>query len=120
MRQTMMHSNTRVNAAIRRCIIFLFGLTTLLLIPSQGEAQTVLNRARLGNNIEDITFVKTGPLANQIIMMDGYEVFALPVDKAKHSGGGGHNNDDNDDNDNTESHRFEKPPFQTRPVRHDW
>lgn len=102
----MIKSTTRFEVVIRSVFILLFSLTTLLLISSQAVAQTVLNRARLGNNIEDITFVKKGPLANNIIMMDGYEVFALPVEKEKHGGGGDHDNDDNhhnDDNDNDDS-----------------
>ena len=93
----MIKSTTRFDVVIRGAFILLFGLTALLLISSEGAAQTVLNHARLGNNIEDITFVNKGPLANQIVMLDGYEVFGLPVEEERHGGGGG---DDNDGNDN--------------------
>lgn len=95
----MIKNTPRFEVVIRSAFILLFGLTALLLISSQAAAQTVLNRARLGNNIEDITFVKKGPLANNIVMLDGYEVFALPVEKEKHGGGGDHGSNDNDDDD---------------------
>jgi len=100
----MIKSTPRFDVVIRSTFILLFSLTGLLLIASEGAAQTVLNRARLGNNIEDITFVKKGPLANNIVMLDGYEVFALPVEKEKHGGGGGDGDDDNDGNNHGNDH----------------
>lgn len=97
----MLKNTTRFDVVIRSAFILLFSLTTLFLISSLGAAQTVLNRARLGNNVEDITFVKKGPLANQIVMLDGYEVFSLPIEEAGHGGGG---DDDNDGNGHGNDH----------------
>jgi len=98
----MIRNSTRFEVVIRSAFILLFSLTTLLLIGSAGVAQTALNHARLGNNIEDITFVNKGPLANHIVMLDGYEVFRLPVEEERRAGG----RDDNDGNDhgNDEGH----------------
>ena len=45
---------------------------------------TVLNRARLGNGIEDITYVNSGPLAGNLVWIDGLEIKAAPL-KAKRS-----------------------------------
>lgn len=62
----------------------LLSLAWLVLLGPEGAAQTVLSRARLGNNVEDMTYVNAGPLANHIITLDGYEVYGLP--------GAGHGN----------------------------
>lgn len=56
-------------------VVFLFGL---VVVAGMGEAQTVLERTRLGNNTEDMSFVGKGPLANHIVMMDGCDVMAFP------------------------------------------
>src|SRR6185312_730297 len=51
---------------------------------SLATAQTVERRARLGNNIEDITFISSGPLADSLAIANGYEIFVAPL----HPGGG--------------------------------
>ena len=62
----------------RRSTVILIAIVSLL--ASGGAlAQTVVSRARLGNNIEDITFISTGRLANNIAMMNGYELFVAPL-----------------------------------------
>ena len=40
---------------------------------------TVLQRAKPGNDIEDIDFVPNGPFANHIVMTAGYEVYGMPA-----------------------------------------
>src|ERR1051325_4092470 len=45
----------------------------------ETHAQTVITRARIGNNVEDITYVSKGALANHVVTLDGYEVFGLPA-----------------------------------------
>jgi hypothetical protein len=63
---------------IGRAALPLCALSAMLLMTTAARAQTVLSRARLGNNVEDITFVTKGPLANHVVTVDGYEVFGLP------------------------------------------
>lgn len=54
-------------------------LVLTLALPSATELRvTVLDRVRIGGYAEDITFVSTGPLANHIILVDGYDVYAIP------------------------------------------
>jgi hypothetical protein len=55
------------------------GAVAFLVWATVGDAQTLVRRARLGNNTEDITDVHTGPLANHIIIMDGVEAWAFPA-----------------------------------------
>ena len=45
------------------------------------NAQTIVNRARIGGYAEDITFVSSGPLKDQLVMTNGYELHS--VDMAK-------------------------------------
>jgi hypothetical protein len=59
--------------------LFLFILIALL--PLDATAQTVVSRARMGGYAEDITFVTSGVLKDQVAMMNGYELFAVPVKK---------------------------------------
>ena len=54
-------------------------LMCIALLAADVDAQTVVRRARLGNNTEDITFVNTGPLAKHIVIVDGVEVWAFPA-----------------------------------------
>lgn len=60
-------------------ILFLFGLMTLL--PFDAGAQTVVSRGRIGGYAEDITYVRSGALKDQIAMMNGYELYAVSLSK---------------------------------------
>jgi len=55
---------------------------TCVLVASLGaataDAQTVVQRARLGNNSEAITAIHQGPLAGDIAIMDGIDVRVIP------------------------------------------
>jgi len=58
----------------------LFGLCLFLAgTADTATAQTVVARARLGNNTEDIEFIHTGRYANHIAIIDGYDVLAVPA-----------------------------------------
>lgn len=59
--------------------LFLFGLMTLQ--PFDAGAQTVVSRARIGGYAEDITYVRSGALKDQIAMMNGYELYAVSLSK---------------------------------------
>jgi hypothetical protein len=50
-----------------------------LLVSAASPAQTVIRRARLGNMIEDITFISGGRLANHLAFMNGYELLVAPL-----------------------------------------
>lgn len=59
-------------------------LTTLVLLSLailEVNAQTVVNRARIGGYAEDITFVTSGALKGQLVMMNGYELYAVEMIK---------------------------------------
>ena len=59
-------------------------LTTLVLLTLamlEVNAQTVVNRARVGGYAEDITFVSSGALKGQLVMMNGYELYAVEIAK---------------------------------------
>ena len=55
--------------------------TIIGLLPFHGNAQTVVSRARLGGYAEDITYVTSGALKDQVVMMNGYELYAVPLAK---------------------------------------
>jgi hypothetical protein len=63
-------------------------LTTITLLTliamfaaSAANGQTIVNRARIGGYAEDITFVTSGPLKGQLVMMNGYELHSVEMDK---------------------------------------
>lgn len=56
-------------------------LLTLLMFPMDLSAQTVVSRARTGGYAEDITYVTSGPLKDQVVMTNGYELFATTIAK---------------------------------------
>lgn len=63
---------------VRRDVIAItIALSATLFAGSNGNAQTVLSRAQLGSYSEDIAFVASGPLKDKIVVMSGYEVFAI-------------------------------------------
>lgn len=59
----------------------LFLFTLLLLLPVSASAQTVVSRARIGGYAEDITFVTSGPLKDQVVMTNGYELHSVALGK---------------------------------------
>jgi len=44
-----------------------------------GGSVNVLQRAKLGNYIEDIDFIPSGPFANQIVLTAGLDVYGVPA-----------------------------------------
>ena len=63
---------------MRKSLSLAFAVTLVLAFASAtAHAQSVLFEKRLGNNTEDITAIHTGPLAGNIAIMDGSDVFAL-------------------------------------------
>lgn len=67
------------NALARAASALLLAAVALSIFSSETSAQTVLGRARLGNNVEDVTYVSKGALSNHVVTLDGYEVFGLPA-----------------------------------------
>ena len=59
----------------------LTALALLTLSTTFANAQTVVNRARIGGYAEDITFVSSGALKGQLVMMNGYELYAVEMAK---------------------------------------
>lgn len=59
------------------------GLLSLIAVVASvsANAQTVVNRARIGGYAEDITFVTSGPLKNELVMMNGYELHSVKIKK---------------------------------------
>jgi hypothetical protein len=66
----------------RMCTGVAVSLLVLLAFAAFASAQEVqvIQRARLGHHLEDMTFVDKGPLAGHIVIVDGYEVFAFPAE----------------------------------------
>ena len=62
-------------------LTFLFSLVSVLLAENNARAQTVVSRARTGGYAEDIASVASGPLKDQIVMINGFEVMAVSGDK---------------------------------------
>ena len=60
-----------------------FALLTLAasFTAADANAQTIVNRARIGGYAEDITFVSSGALKGQLVMMNGYELYAVEIAK---------------------------------------
>ena len=64
----------------------LIALITLALFATtlsitNADAQTVVSRARTGGYAEDITFVTSGTLKDQVVMTNGYELYAVSIAK---------------------------------------
>jgi hypothetical protein len=45
----------------------------------KGDPVTVLQRAKLGNYIEDVDFIPSGPFANHIVFTAGLDVYGVPA-----------------------------------------
>jgi hypothetical protein len=56
-------------------------LSFLLLTALASHAQTVVSRARIGGYTEDITFVSSGILKDNIVMLNGFEAYGAPIAK---------------------------------------
>jgi hypothetical protein len=57
------------------------GLVLILVASARiASAQTVLARARIGNNIEGMTFVGSGPLASSVVFVDGYQLRSVSAE----------------------------------------
>jgi hypothetical protein len=56
-------------------------IALLTLIGVGVNAQTVVNRARVGGYAEEITFVTSGALKGQLVMMNGYELYSVELAK---------------------------------------
>jgi hypothetical protein len=59
--------------------LLLFAVIALL--PLKASGQTVVSRARTGGYAEDIAFVTSGPLKNQVVMINGNELYSAMVGK---------------------------------------
>lgn len=69
---------------MRRSFVFVLIVVSLVFVfTSIISAQTVQYRARIGNYTEGIAYLPNGTYANYIAMLDGYEVWAMPVDGKK-------------------------------------
>lgn len=66
-------------------LALLLALVAAPSMTSTAHAQTVLSRTRIGGYSEDITYVTSGPLKDQLVFLDGYELYAVPDAKKKKS-----------------------------------
>lgn len=68
---------------ILRTSLTVIALLTLITTFSavDGSAQTIANRARIGGYAEDITFVSSGSLKDQLVMTNGYELHSVDMTK---------------------------------------
>src|SRR4051812_41638862 len=74
-----MKTKSCFDAVVRAAFAFTLAALALAFFSSKTSAQTVITRARIGNNVEDVTYVTKGAYANHIVTLDGYEVYALPA-----------------------------------------
>jgi len=75
-RWTMKHSPTWLCRGLR----VMLGITiagSCLLSTTPGMAQTVIDRMRLGNNVEDVTYITAEPFADHIAVLNGHEVYGV-------------------------------------------
>ena len=61
--------------------VLLSSFFVMLIAATDARPQTVVSRTRIGGYSEDITFVSRGRLKNQIVILDGFEVFAVENSK---------------------------------------
>ena len=59
-------------------ITLLIGILVSVFTPTSASAQTVVSRARIGGYAEDLTYVASGKLKDHIVMINGFEVMAVP------------------------------------------
>lgn len=65
----------------RRSLSLLLVIFCLFFIASPLYSQNVTFRTRVGNWPEGSVYVSTGPLAGNIVVLDAYDVFAIPLAK---------------------------------------
>jgi hypothetical protein len=63
---------------MRRSLVVILLLTLVLF--SSASAQTVVQRVRLGNSVEGMTYVNNGPLAKHIVIIDGETLYGVPAE----------------------------------------
>lgn len=63
-----------------RAIALAAAAVTALAFAAQASAATILRTARLGNAAEGATLITSGRHANEIAVLDGYDVLAVPVE----------------------------------------
>ena len=68
----------------RSVVCYLLFAVLAPLATSQAQSIHILQRARLGNNTEDITFIGNGPLAGTIGVLDGSGVLGISPNHGKH------------------------------------
>ena len=62
----------------RLVVAGLVARTALLSVAAKPASRVeILTRARLGGYAEDLAFVTNGPLANHIVMVEGYEIWGI-------------------------------------------
>lgn len=69
----------RLENILRRA--FVPAAALVMLLTATASAQTVVSRTRIGGYAEDIAYASGGALKENIILTDGYEIFAAPVSK---------------------------------------
>ncbi|MEK6301400.1 MAG: hypothetical protein AABO41_11810 [Acidobacteriota bacterium] len=73
-----MTSSSLIALKTRRSVcILMSSFFVMLLAATDARSQTVVSRTRIGGYSEDITYVSRGRLRNNIVILDGYEVFAV-------------------------------------------
>jgi hypothetical protein len=61
----------------KRLVSTLLSLAASLFAAGEAQSQTVVSHTRIGGYAEDITYVGSGSLKDKIVLIDGYEVFAV-------------------------------------------
>lgn len=61
----------------KRFVSTLVSLAAVLFSAAEARSQTVVSHTRIGGYSEDIAFVTSGHLKGNIVLIDGYEVFAV-------------------------------------------
>lgn len=74
-------SSKKLSQKLPQNLSLLLLVTLLCLTARAANAQTVLNRARVGGYAEDITYVTSGTLKDQLVMTNGYELHAVSLSK---------------------------------------
>jgi len=62
-------------------ILILFGVIVAVHLPGEANAQTVVSRTRLGGYAEDVTFVTSGALKDQLVMTNGHDLYSVALTK---------------------------------------
>lgn len=65
---------------VKKKAIFILSTVFVFLMVSFAPAQEVIERFRLGNHIEDITYISAGELAGKCAFVDGWHVYIFDLD----------------------------------------